>query len=419
MMRLIRNLTAIALVFMVAYAPTANAQLLQDLQYFKTPGKASLNVFEVPKTTTVGYDGLQLRLGGDFALQFQGLSQSNTENTLVELSDNFTLPTANLSMDLQITNGVRMHVLTYLSSRHHKEAWVKGGYMQIDRLDFIRDGFMSSVMDVARLKVGMDEINYGDTHFRRSDNARTIYNPFVGNYIMDSFTTEPFAEITVMKSGLLGVLGLTNGRLNQKPEPGDDGINFYAKAGYDSQVNDDLRLRLTGSFYHGSDKGTRDYLYAGDRAGARYYNILKTQESSSDFRPRFAPPGFAYHSAYQINPFVKFRGLEAFGVFEVCTNGNSEVGGSYTQLGAELLYRIGASEKVYVGGRYNMVKGEASDTAETQEISRINIGGGWFLTNNVLVKAEYVTSSYDGAGFTGMYNGAEFNGFMFEAVVGF
>jgi len=154
----------------------------------------------------------------------------------------------------------------------------------------------------------------------------------------------------------------------------------------------------------------------GDRAGARYYNILETEDSSSDFRPRFSP-GFAYHSAYQINPFVKFKGLEAFGVFEVCSNG-ADTGGSYTQLGAEVLYRF-AHEKVYVGGRYNTVKGEAADEAATQEISRFNLGGGWFLTNNVLAKVEYVTSSYDGAGFTGMYQGAEFNGIVFEAVISF
>ncbi len=72
-----------------------------------------------------------------------------------------------------------------------------------------------------------------------------------------------------------------------------------------------------------------------------------------------------------------------------------------------------------MGGRYNTVKGEASDQADTQEVSRINIGGGWFLTDNVLAKLEYVTSSYDGAGFTGMYEGAAFNGFVIEAVISF
>jgi hypothetical protein len=265
----------------------------------------------------------------------------------------------------------------------------------------------------------MDEINYGDTHFRRSDNARTIYNPFVGNYIMDSFATEPFGEVSVMHAGFLGVVGLSNGRLNQSPLEGDDGVAMFAKVGYDSQVSDALRVRLTGSVYRSTDASTRDYLYNGDRAGSRYYNILEVVEEAnpSDFLPRFNT-GFPYQTAFQINPFVKFQGLEVFGVIEVSQGGPDEAG-SFTQLGAEALYRIGSTENFYVGGRYNSVSGEATDGGATQEISRINVGGGWFLTGNVLAKVEYVSSTYDGAGFTGKFAGAEFSGVMLEAVISF
>lgn len=417
MKRYATTFLAATLLFALVFASAAYAQLNKDLQYYRAPGKAGLNVFEEPKTNTVGFDGMYLKIGGDFALQFQGLSQSNDANDLVELSDNLALPTANLNVDVQIEDGVRMHLRTYLSSRHHQEAWVKGGYFQVDNLNFISDGFLSGVMEVARFRVGMDEINYGDTHFRRSDNARSLYNPFVGNYIMDSFSTEPFAEVTLQHAGFLGVLGLSNGRLNQKPMEGDDGYAVYAKVGYDKQLSEALRLRLTGSYYNSTSASTRDYLYGGDRAGARYYNILETEESANHFLPRFNP-GFAYQSAFQLNPFVKFQGLEFFGVYEVSSNG-ADVGGRYTQMGAELLYRFGKHENLYVGGRYNTVKGEATDDAATKEINRLNIGGGWFLTDNVLTKIEYVTSSYDGTGSTGMYQGAEFNGFVLEAVISF
>ncbi|WP_431012642.1 hypothetical protein, partial [Rahnella sp. PAMC25617] len=74
---------------------------------------------------------------------------------------------------------------------------------------------MDGIMDFTTITFGMDEFNYGDAHFRRSDNARAIYNPFIGNYIMDSFSTEAFGEVTVQKDGLLAVVGLTNGKLNQ------------------------------------------------------------------------------------------------------------------------------------------------------------------------------------------------------------
>ncbi|MBO6524696.1 MAG: hypothetical protein JJ971_12775 [Balneolaceae bacterium] len=407
----------IAAVFIMAMLFVAGglAQQTTPLQYYTTPGKASLNQFEQPKTNTVDFNGLAVRIGGDFALQFQGLTQSNSGDSLAELANNFTLPTANLNIDVQLAPGMRMHLRTYLSSRHHAEAWVKGGYLRMDQLDFIEEGFLSELMEVLTIRVGMDQYNYGDTHFRRSDNAAAIYNPFVGNYLMDSFSTEPFMEFTIQKNGIIAVLGATNGRLNQRPTPGDDGFAVFGKVGYDSQINEDLRFRLTGSFYNSTDKGTRDYLYAGDRGGGRYYSI---DDGRGDFSPR-VNPNFPYQTAFQINPFVKFQGLEFFGVFEVASNG-ADAGGSFTQLGAEALYRLGAEENFYIGGRYNAVSGEFSDVAPTYEVDRINIGGGWFLTDNVLAKLEYVKQTY-GGDFTngGSLQDGEFSGLMIEAVIAF
>jgi len=319
-----------------------------------------------------------------------------------------------------LADGVRMHLRTYLSSRHHTESYVKGGYLQIDKLDFISPGFLEGFMNMATIQIGMDEINYGDTHFRRSDNARAIYNPFVGNYIMDAFTTEPHIEVTIQNNGIIGMVGLSNGRLNQSPEKGDDGRVFYAKLGYDKQMNDDLRFRLTGSLYSSSDNGTRDYIYNGDRAGGRYVSVLEGAAlGGSDFSGRYNP-GFAYHTAFQINPFLKYQGIEFFGVFEKSNNGDDAVGGGFTQIGAELLYRFGSTEQLYIGGRYNKVSGEAADGAATREIGRTNFGFGWFMTNNILMKTEYVSQKYDGDGWIGsIYQGGEFNGLVIEAVIGF
>ena len=393
-----------------------------SIQYFRYNDKRGLSVFETSKDDTVKYDGLKIRVGGDFAMMFQGISQSNdlVGDTLVELANNFSLPTANLNFDVQLEDGVRMHLRTYLSSRHHTEAYVKGGYMQIDKLDFISPGFLEGLMNITTLRVGMDEINYGDTHFRRSDNARSIFNPFAGNYIMDAFTTEPFVEVMLQSNGFLGMVALSNGRLNQSPTAGDDGHVFYAKLGYDKQLNEDFRFRLTGSLYSSSDKGTRDYIYNGDRAGSRYYSVLHgINDGGSDFLPRLNP-GFAYHTAFQINPFVKYSGLEFFGVFEKTSNGDDDTGGSFTQLGAELIYRFGTTEQLYVGGRYNSVSGEFADGAPSSDINRLNLGFGWFMTKNIATKLEYVTHKYEGDGWNGSkFQGAEFDGIVIEATIGF
>jgi hypothetical protein len=441
-----RHLILLIALFLLAGSAFAqeatDLRYTNDLQYFRPPGQAGLNMFEVPKQPyapssgieVAPFEGLKVHVGGDFAIQFQGLSQDNDAENLVDLAPNFALPTANLNLDVQIYDGMRMNLRTYLSSRHHTEAYVKGGYFQVDNLNFIQEGFMSSVMDVTRFRFGMDQINYGDAHFRRSDNADVMHNPFVGNYLMDSFTTEPFAEATVLSNGFIGVAGISNGRLNQSPISGDNGVAVFGKVGYDSQVTDVLRARLTGSVYHSTEDGTRDYIYGGDRAGARYYNVLEVidEERPSDFLPRFNP-GFPHQTAFQINPFVQYDvneslGIEFFGLFERSMGGGeAEVAGvmtdrgSFTQLGGELLFRFGSERDFYLGGRYNSVNGERMDGGLEEDISRFNVGGGWFMTDNVLTKVEYVNQSYDGDAYIGnaQFQGAEFNGVVIEAAISF
>ncbi|MBO6571003.1 MAG: hypothetical protein JJ958_01015 [Balneola sp.] len=413
-MKALTKNTTFVIVMSLFAGVSVMGQAKKNLQNFRSVDKSGINVFEAPKTPNTEFEGLYVWVGGDFALQFQGLTQENSGDSLADIKSNFNLPTANLNIDVQLEKGLRMHLRTYLSSRHHTEAYVKGGYMQIDNLDFIQEGLLSELMESVRIKVGMDQINYGDAQFRRSDNASALYNPFVGNYIMDSFTTEPFMEVTVLNSGFIGVIGATNGRLNQSVTSTDDGFVVFGKLGFDIQPQEDLRLRLTGSLYNSSDKGTRDYIYGGDRAGSRYYAVAEGSDFSGRFNPRYA-----YQTAFQINPFVKYQGLEFFGLIEQVNNG-ADAGGGFTQLGGELIYRFGADENVYLGGRYNTVTGEQTDAASEIEISRINFGGGWFLTENVLTKLEYVKQSYDGDGYNGsLYQGAEFSGIMVEAVISF
>lgn len=396
----------------------ASAQFDRDMQYFTNPDQTGLNQFEAPFETDVEFDGLNVRIGGANTLQFQALRHDNSGAVPLDpLSDNFNLATSNLDLDVALANGLRMHLRTYLTSQHHTEAYVKSGYMQVDRLDFIKEGLFSGLMDKMRIKIGHMEINYGDNHFRRTDNAAAIHNPFVGNYIMDSFTTEVGGEFYYFDKGFLAMVGLTNGKLNQSSEKTDIGASpsFVGKVGYDSQINEDLRFRLTGSIYS-SPESQYMYLYTGDRAGSRYYNVMEGSFRSGRFNPGFGNEV----TAIMINPFIKYQGFEFYGVFEN-SSGKSVAETdtrTFNQYGAEALYRFGADEDFYFGGRYNLVSGD-TEAGEAVDISRFNIGGGWFLTPNVLAKVEYVTQNYDGFATGSIYEDGEFNGLMFEAVISF
>ena len=150
-------------------------------------------------------------------------------------------------------------------------------------------------------------------------------------------------------------------------------------------------------------------------------------ETAGRFNPDFSVSGFAPGgpiagevTAFQINPFVKYRGLEFFGVIENATGKNTTEDDtrSFTQLGGELLYRFGQDDRFYIGTRYNTVAGELSGGNDI-DINRLNIGGGWFMADNIMAKVEYVTQNYDGFTEGDIRHNAEFSGIMMEAIVSF
>ncbi len=422
-MKTINNRYRTILLSLMLLVPGVVAAQQPALQFYRPNDKVGLNVFEPSKQDTVAFDGIKVRIGGDFAIQFQSINQSNAKDSLTNLGSNFNLPTANLNIDVQLYDGLKMQMRAYLSSKHHEETWIKGGNIQIDKLDFIKPGFLEGIMEITRITIGLDEFNYGDAHFRRSDNARAIFNPFIGNYIMDAFSTEVFGEITIQKRGFLGVVGLTNGKLNQNvtvDKNSDNRPSFYGKLGFDNFLNEDFRLRLTGSWYINKGTTTGTWLYGGDRGGSRYYNIMTTLDGDgNDFEGRFNPR-FKQLTSLQINPFIKYKGLEFFGIYEVASNSDEQGTGVFTQLAGELIYRFGKTEQFYLAGRYNTVSGEMMDNTPTQEINRLNIGGGWYMTKNVMTKLEYVNQKYEGEGWAATkYNGGEFDGVNLEAVISF
>lgn len=401
---------------------------------FRPPNKLGVNNFEPNKDVLLdAFDGLEVRIGGASTIQFQALDHENDGAvTLQEIGENFNLPTANLDLDVFLAEGVRMHLRTYLSSQHHNEAYVKGGYIQIDKLDFISEGFAEGLMEHARFKIGHMENNYGDAHFRRTDNAMALYNPFVGNYLMDSFTTEVGAEAYYFSNGWLGMVGVTNGKLNQSvTSPGKTSPSFLAKLGYDDYITENVRFRLTGSVFHSAhNNGGGIYMYTGDRAGSRYYNIMQgtmingageTVSVGDSFRAGNVNPDLKNEmTAVMINPFIKVGGLEFFGIYEIAKGKRlaETEERTWNQYSGELIYRFGNDENLYVGGRYNVAEGEIFGGNEV-DVNRLQIAGGWYMTKNILAKVEYVNQEYNGYPTSAVHHNAKFNGLMVEAAISF
>lgn len=49
----------------------------------------------------------------------------------------------------------------------------------------------------------------------------------------------------------------------------------------------------------------------------------------------------------------------------------------------------------------------------------VQFGAGWFMTQRILWKGEFVSQNHNGFPNTDRFNGGNFNGFMIEAAVGF
>lgn len=432
----------------IAFASAAFAQQT-PINFFRTYDQKGLHVFETNKVDTVPFEGVKVRLGGNFALQFQGLSHSNSAdprpenatptarnlNELKAIVPGFNLATANMNIDVQLADGIRLNLVTYLSSRHHSEAWVKGGYMQFDKLKFLNSAVVDRAMEFLTIRAGHMEINYGDAHYRRSDNGNALYNPFIGNLILDAFDTQIGTEIVFQNQmGIIAMLAVSSGENKGLiTKPTFDSLDnsskmspaFYGKLGYDKQLNEDLRVRLTGSFYY-TASSERNYLYDGDRAGSRYYLIMENvaaTTASPHLSGQYVPGFNDQVTAIMINPFVKWKGLEFFGTFETASGrARNEVDSrSVNQIAGELIYRFGKTEDIFVGAKYNQVKGDLRFAGALRDVTqdRIQLGAGWFITDNIVIKGEYVNQNYTGFPRTDLRSGGRFNGLMLEAVVGF
>jgi hypothetical protein len=436
---------------------SASAQ--DGIQFYRPNNKQGINIFETSKKDTVKFTGLKVKVGGGFALAYQTLRHENTAtpvtktvgtatgnvNALTPLIDGFNLPMANLNFDVQLADGIRLNLTSYLSARHHEDTWVKGGYLQMDKLPFLHSPFFDDLMKNVTIVVGQYDIDYGDQHYRRSDGGNTIYNPFVENYVMDEFATEMGMHIYYKceKTGLFAMGAITNGELNEttlqstKIDAETGAINkyppaFLGKLGFDKQLTPDFRFRVTGSFYT-VNSANSSTLYGGDRTGSHYYNVMSNPTTAAGtvltqavdynaFSGRFNP-GFSQEvHAFMGNLFMKYQGLEFFGTIEnskgrTITETSNR---SASQFAADLIYRFPEkTENFWIGGRYNTVT--ATIVGNTQDVTVNRIAGslGWFMTKNIMMKGEYVTQEYKNYDPTNILNGGKFNGFVMEAAISF
>ncbi len=479
----LKILSLICLLAIVSNVAFAQQPVIQNFRHYDQQG---LNVFETGKTDTTAFAGFKVRLGLNSSFTFQNLNHENVidtnqvagsgwhlidntgkaskpdgidDRTLVGVTNGFNLAMANLNLDAQLYDGIHMNLVAYLSSRHHQEAWVKGGYIQFDKLTFLKSEKIDNIMDYLTIKFGDYEVNYGDQHYRRSDGGNAMYNPFVENLILDEFTTEIGGELQFHnKSGFLAIVQVTGGEIKgdvaypvssadtsgvkdaNTGEVNKRSPSFIAKVGYDKQFNPDLRFRLTGSVYS-TKSSVSNTLFGGDRTGSHYFMVVENYYSnitSNAFSGRLSKPYGDQLTAFMINPFVKFKGLELFGTLEFANGRNVSEADTTTnklvghdrrttsQYAIDAIYRFTQKENFWVALRYNGVSSELPFTSpafkaeiDKVNVTRFTVSAGWYILDNVMAKIEYVTQMYNDFPTFDLRHEAKFDGIMIEAALGF
>jgi hypothetical protein len=400
-----------------------------DIQNVRPSDMRGINMFETSKDDSTPYKGFKISWGAAFTQQFQSLSHENTaapklvgtkdRNKLIDLGAGFNLAAANLYVNAQLADGIRVTLENYMSSRGHNEFWVKGGYLQVDKSP-IDLPILNNIMKYTTLKIGHFENNYGDAHFRRTDNGQAMYNPFVGGYVLDAFTTEIGSEVYFRAGPWMAMGAISSGEVKGAvADPDKRSWAKYAKLGFDKSFAPKLRFRLTGSAYT-TDKSMNQTLFSGDRAGSRYYEVL-VDSVGRDRWSGSIQPGFRNEvTAFQVNPFLKIGGVELFGIIETAKGRAAAETSKRTinHYAGDLVYRF-LDDRLYVGGRYNTFNGKLAGMTDEVSVKRTQFGGGWFVTPLVLLKGEYVNQKYNDFPTSDIRNGGKFNGFIAEGVVAF
>lgn len=425
--------------------------------------------FEPEKDTSAFKGKPEVSFSTDLTFNYQGLSQDyalpstssfspatglTTQTRTVDLQPGLSLPQANFDINAKVMSGFNVKLETMLSSHHHNETYVKGGYATIDNLDFIAPGFASDLMRNMTIKVGVDDINFGDDQYRRSDNADVMRNPFIHNMGVESYMQAPHIEVyyRIPAISSLIMVGITNGQVNP-----DDVTNVersatsgssnrpagYAKFAFDNQLSDTLRVRASESLYyvHGTNKGSS--LYSGDKAGSVSRKIFDTDTRTSanggtnwtgwtntdgDFGALWnALSGFSDLAVSKTNLFTRFYDTELYAMLELADGADArDVDMKMMHYAFDVVQRF-SNDKFFAAARYEHAVVEYKDynpvtLASTDlgdaEMTQWQLGLGWFLSKHAVAKLEYIDHKREkNSSFKG--GDAEFKGYMISTALSF
>jgi len=332
----------------------------------------------------------------------QDLTQKNQSNTLPEVPAGFQSAVGNIFVNSRITSGIDVYFEMYLSSKHH-EGYVmdREGYVYLSKLpDNLNVLGLNSLFRYIDLKAGAFEIDYGNWHLIRSDNGQVQGNPLIGNYIVDANTTEPGVEVIAHSGSLEGVLGVSTGTTTGDFKA-DRGTAVHGKIRYHVQDRIDVaasvyRVNHSGNPTGYPQNGSYSALYAGNRSGSRYSGVLGGGPEVGQIAPGKGQDVFAW----QVDGSYTMKPLRLYGMVGVANDAdaNGSAAGTpadnWNYFGGEAEWYF--TPKAYLGARYSQASAQKINGVDSNaESNRIQLGGGYWLLDSILLKLEYVNQHYN------------------------
>ncbi|PAF49046.1 hypothetical protein BKH43_07315 [Helicobacter sp. 13S00401-1] len=403
----------------------------------------ALNQFEAPHDDAP-FDGPSIGVHGDLSFFVQSMDDNfngTTPGVRSPQKIGFSLPVANLDISARLARGFNVVLQTRLASHHHTNTFVKGGYATIESLDFLGSDFLDSIMKHVTVKVGVNDIDFGDNQFTRTDNANTYRGYFTINQAVESNLQSVFGELLLRYKGAFLLGGLTTGVIdpqNYTIEPGKTNVAGYFKLGWDSQVTEDFRARISESVYIQASPNSAESLFngTGSLAGTVLRGVYGAASTATGVGTWNPMAGTGSMSAYNTSLFLKYKGTELTGVYEFASGAYNNAlnnqalqlpsaGDAYMNHFSITLAQRFWDDKMYVAARYEkaFLNGRRDGTALDQQLDQAQVSVGWYMYKGVLARAEYIWQQRNLSTFGGKLADSKgyayFQGFMLTANVAF
>lgn len=293
----------------------------------------------------------------------------------------------------------------YLSSRNHpSQTYGNEGYIILrgvpENLQSLK--FLEPILNKVDIKAGHMLVDFGDAAQHRSNNAIVQKNPLIGNFVIDPNIVSIGMQASSKPGTKLGwLVGVSNGTTTEDWSVGR-GIAYNGKLIY----NPVKGLRTSVS-YIGTDQsdnptkaggGSQMQMFTGNRSGERYAGVLGGGQAPGNVFPQ---AGEKFSAAQFDVTFDNGSPIKLYGHYGITQD--KDINGSaagtpeekWSYYAADLKYQL--TPALYAAARYsNASTSMFNGAAAAGQVDRIQVGGGFWLTRNLLMKMEYVQQKYSG-----------------------